>query len=133
MAATALLKWPGWPSSRATWTRPRRPGRRAPASGPVSLGFGQWRALAYALSGSREIAIVGAPGAPTLVARSRPLLPAFAQVVAVGDAGQEVAAVPLADRPAVDALWPASRPRPVWNFACQAPVTEPALQALLDG
>lgn len=142
MAATALLKLAGL----AVEPRYVDLAEEALAGvhrflGQFPLGFGQWLvALAYALSGSREIAIVGAPGAADTQALVETATAGFRphQVVAVGDAGQEVAAVPLlADRPAVDGPSGQGKQATAYvcqNFACQAPVTEPrALQALLDG
>jgi uncharacterized protein YyaL (SSP411 family) len=99
------------------------------------LGFGQWlQALAYAPSKPREIAIVGEPGSPDTLALLEAATTGFRphQVVALGDPGQEVAAVPLlAGRPAVNGQAAAYVCQ---GLACQAPVTKPEeLQALLTG
>jgi len=95
--------WPGWPSSHVTpsWQERAWPALAVPGRYP--LGFGQWLvALDYALSRPRR--------SPSSAGRRRrrPGLAARRaggfrphQVVAMGEPGQEVAAVPLlADRPA---------------------------------
>ena len=96
-------------------------------------GFAQWlTALDYALSQPREIAIVGDPEAPD----TRSLLEICAQgyrphqIVAAGIAGTEESGVPLLrDRGQIEERATAYV---CVDFACQAPVTDPAdLQGLL--
>jgi uncharacterized protein len=141
MAATALLKLAGL-GVEPRYVKLAEESLAGVQSfvGQYPLGFGQWLvALNYALSRPLEIAIVGQPGAPDTRALVEVATAGFRphQVVAVGDSGQEVAAVPLlADRPAVDGPSGEGKRAAAYvcqHFTCHAPVTEPeGLKALLE-
>ena len=98
------------------------------------LGFGQWlQALSYALSKPREIAIIGDPESSetqALLSVARDGYRPF-QVVGLGKPDAPPPGIPLLqDRGLVDGEAAAYVCR---GFACQAPVTEPAvLQSQLE-
>ena len=97
------------------------------------LGFAQWLiALDYALAGSRDVALVGEPGARDTDALVEATFRGYRphQVVALGTAEGAPPAVPLLEgRKRVDGRATAYV---CVEFACQAPVTEPeALRAKL--
>jgi uncharacterized protein YyaL (SSP411 family) len=143
MAATVLLKLAGFTNDfRYVDIAHKALAQMQPMLAQYPLGFGQWlQALSFALSKPREIAIVGDPQA----ADTRALLGVVCegyrpfQVVALGapdggkatDAVGSIATVPLLqDRGLVDRQ-PATYV--CRGFACQAPVTEPAvLQSQLE-
>jgi uncharacterized protein YyaL (SSP411 family) len=89
------------------------------------LGFGQWlQALAYALSGPREIAIVGDPDSADTQALLSVVREGYRpfQVVALVLSSSEPTAVPLLqDRGLVDGRATTYVCR---DFTCQAPVTK---------
>jgi len=98
------------------------------------LGFGQWLiALDYALSRPREIALVGAPGAPDTRALVEAAFDGYRphQVVALGAADGAPPSVPLLEgRKSIDGRATAYV---CVDFACRAPVTEPeGLRALIE-
>jgi uncharacterized protein YyaL (SSP411 family) len=98
------------------------------------LGFGQWlTALNYALAETREIAIVGDPGAAAVKALLQVCRDGYRphQVLAVGDPKDPRVRVPLlTDREQIDGKATAYV---CVDFACRWPVTEPeALQAELE-
>jgi uncharacterized protein YyaL (SSP411 family) len=106
----------------------QRLARIQPAMTLSPLVFGQWfRALAYALSQPREIAVVGDPDSVYTQA-----LPSISpdgyrpfQVVALGSPSTEPPAVPLLqDRGLVNGQAAAYVCR---DFACRAPVVEPEM------
>jgi uncharacterized protein YyaL (SSP411 family) len=96
-----------------------------PMMGQYPLGFGQWlKALAYALSKPREIAIVGDPDSPDTRALLDVVRDGYRpfQVVALGSPTTLLPTVPLLqDRGLVNGKPAAYICR---NFACQTPVTE---------
>ncbi len=99
--------------------------------GRYPLGFGQWlSALEYALTETREIAIVGDPQETEVQALLEICADGFQphRVLAVGDAGEMENPVPLLrDRPRVDGQATAYV---CVDFTCRRPVTEP--EALRD-
>jgi uncharacterized protein YyaL (SSP411 family) len=99
------------------------------------LGFGQWlTALNYALAETREIAIVGDPGAAEVKALLRVCRDGYRphQVLAVGDPKDPRVEVPLlTDREQIDGKATAYV---CVDFACRRPVTDAeALLAELEG
>ena len=134
MAVTALLKLAGFTNNlRYVDISHQALTQMQPIMSQYPLGFGQWlQALAYALSKPLEIAIVGDPDSAdtrALLSVARDGYRPF-QVVTLGASGAQPSAVPLLqDRGQVHGKAAAYVCR---NFACQAPVTEPAkLQAQL--
>jgi uncharacterized protein YyaL (SSP411 family) len=98
------------------------------------LGFGQWlTALNYALTETREIAIVGDPEAAGVQALLRVCRDGYRphQVLAVGDPSDPEVTVPLlTDREQIDGKATAYV---CVDFTCRRPVTDPeALQAELE-
>jgi uncharacterized protein len=104
-----------------------------PMMSQYPLGFGQWlQALAYALSGPQEIAIVGDPDSADTRALLRVVRDGYRpfQVVALGALDVQPSTVPLLqDRGLVEGRAAAYVCR---DFACQAPVTsQQALEGLI--
>jgi uncharacterized protein len=95
-------------------------------AGQYPLGFGQWlQAMAYTLSGPREVALVGDPSAADTHALLAVLRDGYRphQVVAVGDGGDGLAEVPiLRYRTPVDGRAAAYV---CVRMVCQPAVTEP--------
>jgi hypothetical protein len=134
MAAFVLLRLAGLAvEPRYAELAQRTLGQMQPLLAKYPLGFGQWLvAQDYALSHSREIAIVGDPEAGD----TRALLDICAagyrphQIVALGAPGAQASTVPLLqDRNQIEGRATAYV---CIDFTCRAPVTDPvALQALL--
>jgi uncharacterized protein YyaL (SSP411 family) len=135
MAVTALLKLAGFTNElRYVDIAHQALGQMQPMMSQYPLGFGQWlQALAYALSGPREIAIVGDPGSTDTQALLSVVRGAYRpfQVVALGAPGPDEPAISLLrDRGLMDEQAAAYVCR---DFACQAPITEQeVLEVQLD-
>jgi uncharacterized protein YyaL (SSP411 family) len=134
MAVTALLKLAGFTNDLRTIDIAHQSlAQMEPLMAQYPLGFGQWlQALAYALSKSREIAIVGDPDSADTQALLNVIRDGYRpfQVVALGIPNRQGAQVPLLqDRSMVDGQATIYVCR---DFTCQAPVTDPlALEQLL--
>ena len=135
MAVTTLLKLAGFTNELLTIGIAHRAlAQMQTMLAQYPLGFGQWlQALAYALSTPREIAIVGDPDSVDTQALLSVVRNGYRpfQVVALGAPGPQGVQVPLLeDRGLVDGQAAAYVCR---DFACQAPMTQPAaLQVLLE-
>jgi uncharacterized protein YyaL (SSP411 family) len=134
MAVTTLLKLAGLTNEvRYVDIAHEALAQMQPMLAQYPLGFGQWlQALAYALSGPREIAIVGDPGSTDTQALLSVVRGAYRpfQVVALGAPTTRPPAVPLLqERGLVAGRAAAYICR---EFSCQAPIVESEeLQALL--
>jgi uncharacterized protein YyaL (SSP411 family) len=134
MAVTTLLKLAGFTNEiRYVDIFHQALAQMQPMMSQYPLGFGQWlQALAYALSKSREIAIIGDPEAADTQALLNIVSDGYRpfQVVAQATPNRQGAQVPLLqDRALVDGQPAAYVCR---GSTCQAPATEPdKLQAQL--
>jgi uncharacterized protein YyaL (SSP411 family) len=140
MAVTVLLKLAGFTNElRTVDTAHQALAEMQPMICRYPLGFGRWlQALAYALSGPREIAIIGDPenaGTQALLNVVRGGYRPF-QVVALGGPNAHPSDVPLLrNRGLVEGQGEHARPAAYVSraFACQAPVTDPLVLEQLLG